>query len=127
MNRILLLLIVIFLTIRLDGQDPGGDYNPYVSAATITPEPLFPLEADGSGVFSFTLGNSGGDQLEVFPGESITVIITLSNGVPDNSNPLLAIGGSYANLFSWSYTTGEFIGTQMATISGGASGRITIN
>ncbi len=122
MKRILLLLIVIFLTIRLSGQ-----YNPYVSSGSITPEPLLAAEANGAGILSFVIGNSGSDPLEVFLGQSIILNINLFNGVPDNSNPVMAIGGSYADFFSWTYNSGEFIGTQTATIPGGSSGTITID
>jgi hypothetical protein len=126
MSRILFLLIVIFLTIRLSGQDPLGDYNPYVSTASINPEPLLPSGANGTGTFSFELGNSGVDPLGVFPGQNVLLTITLSNGVPDNIIPVLAIEGSSADLFTWAYSSGEFTGTQIATIPEGSSGTITI-
>ena len=124
MNRILLLLIVIFLTIQLRGQ---GDYNPYVSTASINPEPLMPVGSNGTGILSFVMGNTGSDPLEVFPANTIILIITLSNGVPDNNNAVNAIGGSYANLFSWTYNSGVFIGTQTETVPGEGSGSITID
>ena len=52
--------------------------------------------------------------------------ITLSYGVPDNADPLFALGGSFASLFSWSYSSGTYTATQNSTIPSNSSGTITI-
>ena len=103
MKRIILLFFICISPLFLMGQNPDGNYNPYVNAGTIIPSPLLPVEVNGTGTVSFNIGNSGSDPLDVFPGQFITLTITLSYGEPDNVDPLSAIGGTAAGLFTWSY------------------------
>ncbi len=124
--RVALFLLLGFSPVYLRSQDPNGNYNPYVNAGIITPSPLWPLEADGNGIVSFNIGNTGSDALDVFTDQSITLTITLSYGVPDHSNPISAVSGSYSGLFTWSYSSGTFTGRQIKAIAAESSGTINI-
>ncbi len=110
----------------LIAQDQDGSYNPYVNSGMISPSPLLPVEMNGTGVISFNFGNTGSDPLEIFDGHVISLTITLSNGMPDNANPLDAISGTAKGLFSWSFTGVTFTGTQIATVNPGFVGTISI-
>ena len=81
---------------------------------------------NGTGVISFNFGNTGSDPLEIFVGHVITLTITLSDGVPDNVNPIDAISGTAKGLFSWSFSGETFTGTQIATVNPGFVGTINI-
>ena len=125
MNRLLIIaLVLIICPLVLDAQS----YNPYVSGADISPKPIWPLQAGGTGVLSFNIGNTGNDPLIVYDGNLITLTITLSYGEPDNLSPLLAIGGTYSGLFSWSYNSGTrtYTAQQISTIPAISAGTITI-
>jgi hypothetical protein len=128
MNKVLFALFLGFCPLLLKAQNPEGNYNPYLGSGTINPQPLWPIEAGGTGVVSFNIGNSGSDPLEVFTGHQITLTITLSYGEPDNVNPLLAVGGTSSGLFSWSYNSGTYTytATQIGTIPANSAGNITI-
>jgi hypothetical protein len=43
------------------------------------------------------------------------------------TDPLTAIGGNYASLFSWTYNSGTYTGIQTGTIPDESSGNITIS
>ena len=128
MKRITYVLLFILYPLILNAQDPNGNYNPFVSVGTINPSPLWPLEAEGNGVMSFNIGNSGLGDLVVYEGHFITLTITLSYGLPDNINPTAAIGGSSAGFFNWSFNTNTntYSAIQIATIPANSSGNITI-
>ena len=127
MIRAIHIFLFLIYPILLLAQNPNGDYNPYVNAGTISPAPLWPVEENGSGQISFNIGNSGSDPLEVFTDQYITLTITLSYGDPDNADPLAAISGSYAELFSWRYNSGTYSATQIYDIPGNSSGTIIID
>lgn len=127
MRRLLFLLLSAFFPLLLTAQNPDGDYNPYVNNAAISPTPLLPVQVNGTGTLSFIVGNNGSDPLDVFANQYITLTITLSYGAPGNANPLLAIGGTSAGLFSWSYNSGTYTAVQSSPIPSGSSGTITIS
>lgn len=99
----------------------GQNYNPFVSSGIITPAPLASAESMGTGTASFSIGNSGSDDLNLVTGNEMKVTIVLSKGEPNNANPLAAISGSFASKFTWVYTaaTKTFVGTQNQTIGSG--------
>jgi len=129
MRRIIYVLFFILYPLILNAQDPNGNYNPFVSVGKISPAPLWPMEADGNGIVSFNVGNSGLGDLEVYTDHFITLTIPLSYGLPDNANPTAAIGGSSAGLFNWSFNTNTstYSAVQIATIPANSSGSITID
>jgi hypothetical protein len=83
---------------KSDQTEPS--YNPMVTHSTITPNPL---PFSGRGKLSFYCGNSGRDSIPVVEGQELTMIITLSHGVPATYKPLDALCGVYIDYFDWSY------------------------
>jgi hypothetical protein len=69
----------------------------------ISPDPLFPYEFGGEGKLTFHIGNSGNKPLHLVPNQEMTLIITLSYGIPGTDDPLQALGGTWADKFDWSY------------------------
>jgi len=124
---VIALMVVIGPYLLINGQDPNGNYNPFVNSGTISPSPLLPLEANGTGVISFNIGNTGSDPLEVFSDQHIILTITLSYGEPNHTDPLAAIGGASSDIFLWDYNSGTYTGTQITTIPSNSSGTITID
>jgi large repetitive protein len=124
MNRLLTTLILIICPFVLDAQS----YNPYVSGADVSPKPIWPVEAGGTGTLSFNIGNTGSDPLIVYTGNQITLTITISNGEPDNADPLQALSGTSRNLFDWTYNslTKTYSGLQTSIISANSVGSVTI-
>ncbi len=127
MKLLINIIILLALPFILSGQDPTGNYNPYVNSGTISPSPLLPLQENGTGTISFNIGNSGSDPLDVFTDQYITLTITLSYGEPDNDVPLDAVSGTAAGLFSWTYSSGTFKAVQISAIASGYSGSISID
>lgn len=121
MRPISLTTAVIILTFPLNLF--AQDYNPFVRQGTISPSPLQPVELSGKGTISFSTGNSGADTLKDF---KLVINIDLSYGVPDNTDPIAAIGGTAASLFAWEFSGHTYKGTQKDTIPGKYSGTITI-
>lgn len=126
MNKMLMSFLITLCTLDLNGQNYFGSYNPYLNSGTIIPSPLWPVEADGTGTISFNVGNTGNSPLDVYPGNTIILSINLSYGVPVNNDPLLAIEGTFAGLFKWTYSLGIYTGTQTSAIPANSSGNITI-
>ena len=127
MKSIILTLIVAFTSLLIQAQN----YNPFVAQGTVSPSPLSNVISNGTGQVSFLVGNSGDDPLPRVTGQEMLVVVSLSRGIPNNANPLLAIGGTFATYFTWQYdaTTKTYLGTQNATIPGalsGGAGYITI-
>ena len=120
------ILAIVLTQTTISGQDPAGNYNPYVNQGIIDPSPLWPVEQNGSGEISFNVGNTGSDALDPFAGEKITLTITLTSGVPGGSDPVSAISGSSASLFTWSYHDGVYTGIQVSPIPPMSSGNILI-
>lgn len=106
----------------------GQDYNPYVNLSSVNPSPLQPAEENGVGTLTFHVGNSGTLELVVPPVTPMKVTLSLSNGQPNNVNPIAAIGGTYASKFSWQYNSliNTYQGTQIAPLPAGGDGTITV-
>ncbi len=117
MKRVILTLFFLTGAIFSNAQS----WNPYVSQGIISP--LLPEEFRVPGMVSFNLGNSGSSPL-VFdrdhPENNLSVIIYLSNGVPDKKNPLSALKGPGVGIFDWSYDalTNTVQGVQKKDIPG---------
>jgi len=120
------LALLIFCSMTMRGQNPNGDFNPYVSGGIIEPFPLVPSEVDGSGELSFEIGNSGSDALEVYEGHFLTLTITLSYGEPVDADPLSSVGGAMSEYFSWSYENRTYTAKQVMEIPAQYSGSISI-
>jgi gliding motility-associated-like protein len=121
-NSVFILLISFFSSISF-GQELNGDFNPYVNSGNINPSILKTAQEGGRATFSFNFGNSGKDSLSEL---KLILNITLSGGVPDNSNPLDALSGTAKALFTWNFHDHEYTGTQIDTINPGFSGTIII-
>jgi len=128
MKKILLIAIILFSGLFLSAQS----YNPYVSNGTVTPAPLLPLQLNGTGELFFKVGNTGSDALpndpNPPPNNDLKLVITLSKGVPNNANPLAALGGTWVAMFDWSWNvvSNSYTGYQNTTIPGNSEGNITI-
>jgi uncharacterized repeat protein (TIGR01451 family) len=128
MKKILPLIIVLFSAFVL----PAGNWNPYVSNATVYPAPLFPYQLNGTGELFFKVGNSGDDIMPFdpnpLPNNNMILKITLSYGIPNNANPLAALGGTWVLKFTWSWNSGTntYTGYQNTDILGQSEGDITI-
>ena len=112
----------------------GPSYNPYLiqgivdQTTTGTGGTLLPVEFNGTGFVRFDVGNTGFDPLLLEMGDAMTLVITLSKGVPNAVNPLDALGGPGVAWFSWQYdpTIRTYYATQIATIPGESRATITI-
>lgn len=122
------LLIVIGILIISFGVGKTQDYNPFVQNGSITPAPLLPLQYNGTGELAFEVGNSGVDDMPLVTNQEMTLVISLSNGVPNDPDPLNALGGTAFGWFDWSYneTTRTYTATQNQLIEGSSNGTITI-
>jgi hypothetical protein len=127
MKRIITTLIIAFTSLLIQAQN----FNPFVAQGVVSPSPLSNVISNGIGQVSFVVGNSGDDSLPKVVGQELLLVVTLSRGIPNNANPLLAIGGSFATYFTWQYdaSTKTYLGTQNAAIPSalnGGVGNITI-
>lgn len=119
MKKILVTLLMAFIIKAGLAQS----YNPAVNSGIMNPSPL----ANGIGDCQFNVGNTGNDSLKNLK-QPMVLTITLSYGVPNNSNPMAAISGTYANMFNWLYDAGTktYQGTQSKVIPGLGFGTIKI-
>lgn len=110
-----------------------ADTNPFVTNATVNPNPI--PGANPFAVLSFDVGNTGSNPIGNLDIDSnpdpIILTITLANGTYDNvhyASPQAAVGGTWANYFTWTYnaTTNTYTGTQNTTIPAADGGSITI-
>ncbi len=124
--KVIYSLLISCLAISATAQNPNGNYNPYVNSGTVEPSPLWPTEVNGAGVVRFNIGNTGSDPLNVFDDQYITLTLTLSYGAPGNANPVDAVGGTAAGLFSWRFNGDTYSATQVDAIPAGYSGTIEI-
>lgn len=90
MKRIIIASCLVLAAIFANAQS----WNPYVNQAITDPAPLLPWEFGGTGVLSFNVGNSGSDPLPLVVNQEMGLVITLSSGVPNNTDPLEALGGT---------------------------------
>lgn len=103
-------------------------YNPFVDQGDINPKPLLPWEFNGTGTISFRVGNSGTDPLPLIQNQEMTLVLSLSRGVPNNVDPLNAIGGAWAIYFDWTYNSAinTFTAIQNQNIPANQSGPVTL-
>ena len=122
MKSIILTLLIAFTSLLIQAQN----YNPFVAQGTVSPSPLSNVISNGTGQVSFLVGNSGDDPLPRVTGQEMLVVVSLSRGIPNNANPLLAIGGTFASYFTWQYdaATKTYLGTQSASIPGALNGGV---
>ena len=140
-KRIILTILFLFTAVGLHAQQsspPPGfedmDLNPFLIEGVVEPAPLLPLEFNGAGNLRFDVGNTGEDDIVWVEDQAMTLVITLSKGVPDVNDPtdpadaLNALSGPGEAWFSWSYdvATTTFTGSQIATIPGESRERINI-
>lgn len=112
----------------------SSSYNPYVNQAIIGPlgtttlSPLLPVEFNGTGVAQFDVGNAGSSDMSAVPGDLMTLVITLSKGVPNNADPLAALGGPGVAWFNWQYDPAikTYYAIQNQTIPGNSRRTVTI-
>lgn len=119
--------MIITCSSLVRGQNPNGDYNPYVGSGELTPSPIWTVQSNGAGAVSFEIGNTGSDPLDVYDGQHITLTLTLSYGEPDAADPVDAVAGSAAGHFLWSYYDGTYTAKQISSIPAGYSGVVTID
>lgn len=114
--------ILLFFAVPLQAQI----YNPYVGLATVSPAPMYNVVSGGTGVLSFQVGNSGTSPLPLVINQEMVLIITLSRGIPNNANPVAAIGGTMASRFNWLYdaVSKTYQGIQNQTIPDGSNGGV---
>lgn len=126
MKRLLMIPAIAILPLATFAQN----WNPWVNSGTISPAPLLPLELNGTGILSFNVGNSGSDSLTVGAtnNQQLKLVITLSDGTPDNVNPLAALSGTMVSKFTWVYNAAQntYTATQAQTIAGLDAGTILI-
>ncbi len=128
-------LVLAILPLAASGvHAQGPNYNPYLiqgivdQTTTGTGGVLLPVEFNGTGFVRFDVGNTGSDDIDVVQGDQMTLVITLSKGVPNAADPLDALGGAGAAWFSWQYDPAikTYYATQIATIPGDSHETITI-
>lgn len=119
------LLLILILALPFAGY--AQNCNPFVAQALVTNSPLPDLQNGGQGTLSFNVGNSGSDPMPVSPGNAMIVVVSLSNGIPsDTTTPVNSLGGTFKNIFSWSYnaTTNSYTGVQSTNIPAAQSGGV---
>ena len=120
------LALAALLLTTLGAQAQGVSYNPYLVQGIISPAPLLPVEFSGTGVAAFDVGNTGSTDMLLVPDQEMKLVITLSKGVPNVSNPsdpvaaLAALGGDAVEWFEWTYDPAitTYRATQKVTIPG---------
>ena len=124
MKKVIFAIWVILAALSASAQS----YNPFLGAGIVSPAPMLPVEFNGTGAISFNVGNSGSSAMPLVVGDEMRVTVTLSKGVPDNADPIAAIGGTAKALFDWSYNSGirTYTGVQNQTIPATYTGSITI-
>ncbi len=131
MKKVLVICSLLLLSLSLATQNPNpymNSWNPYVNQGVVSPAPLLPVELDGTGVLSFNVGNTGSTPLHREVGDELRLEITLSKGVPNDTDPLSALGGTWLGYFTWAYNAAEnkYTALQDQDIPGSAYGVITI-
>lgn len=104
-------------------------WNPYLNQGTISPAPLFLAEFDGVGTIHFNIGNTGSSSIAYVIGDELQISIELSAGIPNHSDPLLALSGTYVQFFDWDYNSQSttYTGVQNQDLPGMDKGYIEIS
>lgn len=116
------------------GYAQGNSWNPYLiqgiidRTGTSIGATLQPVEFNGTGVARFDVGNTGSSAMPAAPGDLMTLVITLSKGVPNNADPLAALGGPGVEWFNWQYFPDirTYYAIQNQTIPGDSRRTVTI-
>jgi hypothetical protein len=124
MKKVLLAGIMGFVGLVAGAQK----WNPFVRQGLVSPAPLLPVEYDGTGLLSCTMGNSGESPMKLVANQEMILTITLSSGVPADADPLTSLGGTWAGKFTWNYDSSvrTYTATQNADIPGNSEGTVTI-
>ncbi len=128
------LALIVLLAAVPHSNAQGQSYNPYLIQGIINQtgtgigSTLLPVEFNGAGVARFDVGNTGSSDMVAVPNDLMTLVITLSKGVPNNADPLAALGGDGVEWFTWEYFPDirTYFATQNATIPGDSRRTITI-
>lgn len=120
----LLLFFVLVPMMCLNAQN----WNPYVTKESVSLAPLLPMELKGNAVLLFYVGNDGNEPLKLVKNQEMTIVISLSNGIPNHVDPQLSITGSWEDKFDWSYqkSYNTFLGVQNQEIQAASEGTIGI-
>ncbi len=111
MKKLLLTLSMALIVILSNAQS----YNPLVKEGTVSPAPMLPVEFHGTGLLSFGVGNSGSTPLHLQLNQEMVLIISLSDGTPNNVDPIAALGGTWLDKFDWTYNSDPLIRTYTGT------------
>ncbi|MEI8049698.1 MAG: Ig-like domain-containing protein, partial [Bacteroidota bacterium] len=124
MKKVILACFLVVSTLTMFAQS----WNPYVYQAIVSPAPLLPQEFNGTGQLSFLVGNSGSTALPLVTNQEMKLVITLSDGEPNDADPLAALGGTGLGMFNWSYNVPlkTYTAIQNQVISGTFTSTITI-
>jgi CshA-type fibril repeat protein len=124
-------LALVALMVAVPGSSAQQvSYNPFLVQGIVSPAPMLPVEFNGTGVVAFDVGNTGSTELDLRSGQEMRLVVSLSKGVPNVSDPndpvaaLAALGGDGVEWFDWTYTPGNatFEGIQRMTIPGSTPG-----
>lgn len=129
-----LAILLVAPAVQAQTIPPGGSYNPYLiqgiidQTGTTNGGTLLPVEFNGTGVARFDVGNTGSTDMVVSTGDEMTLVISLSKGVPNNADPLAALGGNGVEWFTWQYDPAirTYFAKQIATIPGDSRRTVTI-
>ncbi len=104
------------------------NWNPYVTKESVSSAPLLPMELEGNAVLLFHIGNDGDKPLKLVKNQEITIVISLSNGIPNHVDPQRSITGTWEDKFDWSYqkSYNTFLGVQNQEIQAASEGTIGI-
>ncbi|HOR99751.1 MAG TPA: CshA/CshB family fibrillar adhesin-related protein [Prolixibacteraceae bacterium] len=124
MNKLLFAVMLGFVFLGAGAQK----WNPYAVRAAVSPAPMLPHEFGGNGELTFVLGNSGNEVMKRVADQEMTLMITLSYGVPADEDPLASVGGPWAGKFRWSYdpSLGTYMAVQKEDIPAASEGLVSI-
>jgi hypothetical protein len=128
-------LVLLLLLVTVPGAYAQTDsYNPFLIQGIIgrtttgNGSTLLPVEFNGTGYARFDVGNTGSSDMPLVANDRMTLVITLSKGVPNAVNPLDALSGDGVQWFDWQYdsTIATYTATQNQTIPGSSRRTIII-
>jgi hypothetical protein len=130
MKTISLTGMLIFSALLLN----AGKWDPYVSQGIVNPSILPGVTMNGAGLLTFTIGNNGTSPVMYVENQEMKVVICLSYGIPnitaqEGSSAMTVLGGTWSDLFSWSYdvNTNCYTGIQNRDIPALDQGTISIH
>lgn len=110
----------------------GTPYNPFITSGDLDPAPLVSAELNGTGTFSFLFGLTTAADAPRCPAADgilgtadddvlkLTICLQLIRPASEATDPVLDVGGDYAQYFDWQYNAGLncYRGTQNQTLPG---------